>query len=169
MLGKILSTNVDSFFSIIQSIEDLSYIGGLACVSRSMRNALSDSKQGRLLWLNNAIRVTAGVEWFDAAQIRSSFDGVTRKEEFFQRIRLLVCPWQIKEVSLPVEIGSSLGSTQLLFLSDDGNRLSFQASDSEHRISFPSRPCDGFARKIQFSDVKVDHPPPVPTQDPLAA
>jgi hypothetical protein len=168
MLGKILSTNVDSFFSIIQNLDDLSFIGGLACVSRSMRNALIDSEQGRLLWLNNAIRLTAGVEWFDAAQIRSTFESVTSKEEFFQRIRLLICPWHIKGVSLPVEIGSSLGSTQSLFLSDDGNRLSFQSSDSEHRISFPSRPCVGFESKIQFFDAKVDSLP-VPAQDPLAA
>lgn len=165
MLGKILSTNVDIFFSIIQHIDDFNFFGGLACVSRSMRNALIDSNQARLLWLNRAIRVTAGVEWFDAAQIRSMFDGVIRKEDFFQRIRLLVCPWQIKEVSLPVDIRSS--SMQVFFLSDDGDQLSFQTNESAHCISFPSRPCDGFESKIQFLGAKVD-PVPTPVQDSLA-
>jgi hypothetical protein len=158
------STNTDALVSVLQHAADLNSLGLLSLVSRSMNKLLTDSVQGRRLWLNQAIGLVAGVEHFDADEIRSRFERIDTRVEFMWNIRLLVCPWHARGVALPLNLGSNDFHARHISLSGDTERIYFQKADNvENRWSFPSRPTDGFVSRINLSEAWVA--PTIETHD----
>ena len=147
------STNNDALISVLQHMGDLNSLGLMSIVSRSMNKLLTDSVQGRNLLLNQAIGATAGVEHFDADEIRSRFERIDARVDFLWNMRLLVCPWHALGVVLPLKLGSRDFHARHISLSDDDQRIYFQKADNtETRWSFPSRHTDGFVSKVNLSE-----------------
>ncbi len=67
---------------------------------------------------------------------------------------------------MDVSCRAELTDTKHLFLT--GDRLSFQKDSSEHRLTFPARPCEDFVSKINLEDTKVVVVPQEHNHDDIA-
>ena len=142
----------DAMFYIFQCC-DLKSVGRLCSVSKSLNQMLCGTTRGIQVWLNLGVDATCGVDGFQLNDVKRIFDQIRFSDEFFWKIRLLVCPWHATDVGLAKLTGLQHTDSVSFLLSDDESRVFLRTRNFQ--TSFPSRPCDGFSDLITENDTTV--------------
>ena len=145
--------NSDALFCILQCCDDLKTVGKLCSVNKSLQRMLCRTTRGIQLWLNLGVEATCGVDGFQVEAVKKVFDQIRFSDEFFRKIRLLVCPWHATDIGLAKLTGLQHTDSVKFLMSDDESRVILRTRNFQ--TSFPSRPCDGFENMITERDTTV--------------
>ena len=156
------------FINLIIPKDTVRFIGMLASVNRELNSSIMNSSYGRCIWLELVTTITG----HDATKFINTTTTPTN-QLFFNRVKLMLCPWLSPPQILPFELPSIVGNNPRMDIAiTSRNRLALRINDGEDDgddaeefddvYSMPCRPCEPSLFNILCTGLPSNYPLPRP-------